>query len=587
MALDPKFTFGALELTDYPFAVEFGSDRGSPEQVVAEVISALTVGSLNRVTHYSNRTVTIPVLVEGANLSELAMSEALLVAEARKPLNELALDPGDGAAPTSVFSTFEADLAPVPSDDAEQQLMRRYVLTISAHPWPRSVTKITTPAVVTAAPTVVDSGSSTTNWTATFPAGATLSVASGAVRSTYDPRIVDWNASGNCTAVMRRTAAINTSSSKYIAVDWKASRGVFYWFQTDAWATIGMLKEVRREPGAVAGFTRSWYRVPDSVTSVAWIEFAVWHPVDTVATSSTFDIDQVLLANALPSQGTGRQKSAAIFPGGSVSTEGDILIQHPTSNLGRSVIYTHPIRDGYSPPLRPWRTGGGPVTTNTGMVSGSYTDVTAPEIYEVPVAALPAGAAHLWVKMGATSTSAVKLKWSVMSFQGGIGQVGGEQLGSLLVQVPQVGPHYLFPIARVNLPPTQVSGPNGTVAFVIEKDASSSGIGVTLDEAWIFAMDEGTLTVVDAGTVAAQSGQSANRLRISGPSLTAPYGDLRVATAADWSDAWEPAATNILCDQRGHRFSPDGSMIFTVTPAATDAAVSLEHYRRWHTHAGS
>jgi hypothetical protein len=100
-------------------------------------------------------------------------------------------------------------------------------------------------------------------------------------------------------------------------------------------------------------------------------------------------------------------------------------------------------------------------------------------------------------------------------------------------------------------------------------------------------MDHGRLTVADCGTGTPAAGGISNRLKISAPSITQPYGSIMMATAADWSDAYIPGSTAVLCDQVGHRFDADGSLIFTVTSNVTDASVSLEHYPRWHTNAAS
>lgn len=101
--LYPTFRFGSLDLTSYPFAVPFGRDFGNPKGIVADVISALTDGSLVQRTGTENREVTIPVMIEGADHLELAEAEALLVAEANKERNEFTFNPGDGFAFDSVL----------------------------------------------------------------------------------------------------------------------------------------------------------------------------------------------------------------------------------------------------------------------------------------------------------------------------------------------------------------------------------------------------------------------------------------------------------------------------------------------------
>ena len=65
------------------------------------------------------------------------------------------------------------------------------------------------------------------------------------------------------------------------------------------------------------------------------------------------------------------------------------------------------------------------------------------------------------------------------------------------------------------------------------------------------------------------------------------FGEIVVASAADFSDAYTPGASTIQCDQVGHRFDPEGAAVLTVTSGTLDASVSFEHYPRSHSNAGS
>lgn len=580
MSLVPTFKFGEIDLCDYPFAVRFGHDRGTPEAVVESIQSDLRDGSLTSVTRYDNRTVTIPVLIEGATMLDLAEFEALLVAEAMKERNEFIFNPGDAFSVDSVFDTFTADLRPEYSDDRDMALVRFYTLTFQARPWPRSATKVITPAVAAVAPTLVDNGSATTNWSAD---GGTLSTASGAVVNTYIPTVGGGVINTVTKSLTRVFPTPLATSDKFISIDWKA---------TNAPDQVGLLipsysaslSEVRRLPGATAGYLRSWFKIPDDNLSISSLRFLIRHAKST-APSATLSIDLVQIANAIPAVGTARQQIATIDPGGSVTAEGDVIVEHATAGLGPTIVYSHPARGGQAPPLRPWLAASDAVTPDSGRVSGSFHALTGNSTFNIPAPSIPEGDVQLWALIGSSSgTGSATIQWGASSVMGST-VVGDVLIGQTAINFATSGAWFLAPIARIALPVAHI-GPAGYVQIGLQKVAGTPT--VQLDEAWLFGMDEGRLTVLDCGTGTPAVGSIHNRLRVTAPSLETPNGRIEVATAADWSDAITPNSDKVLCDQVGHRFDADGSLIFTVTAGpSTAASVSLEHYPRWHSNAGT
>jgi hypothetical protein len=291
---------------------------GNAEPVTETLLSMLTDGSQVTYLRDDNREPSLSVLVEASGAAGLAAAEAALRAVTYKAA-ELIWQPPSSASAKTVFDVVFSRLDHQMDSLAERWFRRSYKISLQALPHARSATKVLTAAVTTAAPTVVDSASSATNWSAPVgPTGATVTVVSGAVRASYDPSIAVAGGSAYGTT-LRRTASLSVATSKYIAIDWKSSITSAYAFQTDA--TFGNLPEVRREPAPTAGYTRSWFQVPDSVTTLAWLQFIILHPAYPTGTA-TLDIDQVLLAATLPVSGTARQLMRTIDPGGSVPAEG-------------------------------------------------------------------------------------------------------------------------------------------------------------------------------------------------------------------------------------------------------------------------
>lgn len=559
-----------------------GTTWGNAEEVVAQVISALADGDIVAQTHVGNRQPVLYVRVSAASAGLLALGEKALASVVGKPV-ELVWQPPDilDGEPT-VFDVLHSRMDFTFDDMAELRLERAYVLTLTALPRPRSATKVETPAVAVAATSVIDSGAATTNWTAPDgPTGATVTVVSGAVTATYDGALLNNRVVAPFYGTtLRRTAAIDTSVNKFIVVDWKTTASGLFFVSIPG----AILVEHRREPAPAVGFTRSWYRVPNATTSVASLDVTLDQNRVSQIGSKTLSVDQVLSALTLPISGTARQLSRGVDPAGSVPAEGDVLVQHATAGLGQALVYSYEAGGGYTPPISQWRTTSNTPTVDATTVSGQRISlITTPAHFEIPIDSVPRGDVQLWARLR-VATGAGGL-FSV--FYGAGSAIGGAVLDAadqrVNVTLPGSAAWAVVPIARLTLPSRHM-GPDGNVRIALLRD---SAVDLEMDEAWLFGMDKGRLTVVDCGTGTPATGTVHNRLRVIAPSLEAPFGRIEVATAADWSDSFTPDADDVLCDQTGHRFHPDGSSVFTVTSGTVDAAVSLSHYPRWHSHAGT
>lgn len=553
-----------------------GSTWGNAEVVIEKIISALAEGDVVAETHVGNREVVIFVRLIGQVSGDLPRGEKALASVVGKPA-KVVWQPPDAGEPPTVFWVVHSRMRFEFDDFAELDRNRTYALTLSALPWGRSATKTITPAVTAVAPTVVDAGSSTANWTAPGPPGATVSVVSGAVTSTYDPDVLSGAFYGSA---LRRTAVINTSTSKYIGIDWKSSLPSVHAVVVNQ-NPYSSETEVRRET-LTNGYTRSWYRMADALESVTSIELGTIHPASAAA-SATLSIDQVLLANALPASGTTRQKVSTIFPDGSVPASGEVRVEHATAGLGQTIVYTYPLSNGYSPPLRQWKYAGAADTADAAIVSGAYTPLSQDIWFSIPWDAVPAGDTQLWARLYRNTAATVRLTWNAYASFPGISNAVGDQVSGAVDWNFQATTWTLVPIGRFVSPPSQL-GPSGHLRVSV---GASLDATVAIDEAWLFAMDKGTLTVVNNLTGTAALGGAANRLRVSAPSLEEPLGALMAGYRSDWADSHTVLSQNLISDQRDHRFHPDGTGIFTVTSGALDAAVSLEHYAAWHSNAGS
>jgi hypothetical protein len=320
-----------------------------------------------------------------------------------------------------------------------------------------------------------------------------------------------------------------------------------------------------------SGLKRFFYLIPETVTSVATL--TVWVGGNAVTAGDTVAIDKVSRWAALPFIGTARQKVLALIPGGSVRTQGSIKVAHATDSLGRVIVYTYPAGSGYQPPLRPWLIASDAVSSDSTLLSGEKNFLDALTAFRIPMAAAPTGRVELWAWLMSTTTRTININADMYACFGAtpIGEV--QTTGAVSIDL-EANVWKLAPIGAFVSPPTQV-GATGSIQ--IDLDAAETS--VSLDEAYLFATDEGRLTVVDCG-----SAPASNRLWIDAPSLDVPMGAIYRGVSEDRSDSWHAGTGDLTDCWQVHDFEPTGTSVFVATQNAEDAETSLEHYRRFHTH---
>jgi len=544
---------------------------GNPQPVIVTLLSMLAAGSLVSRSPDANREPTLLVDVS-CNVNDgdaLAAGEAALMGVCNHPA-DLEWLPPQANAERAVFDVVDSSLEHVMDEVRELLLIRTYRIKLSALPYARDEALTTAAAVPYAAPVIIDTGSATTNWTVIFPTGATVTVVSGAVTSTYDPSI---NSSGLYGTKLRRAfpVAIDTSVNKYVAVDWKSSVPSYHGFIPNA-IPFGNLAEVRRDP-LTGGYVRSYYQLPASVNSMTEFTFDIIHPAQP-AGSATLSIDQVQVMQALPVIGTGRQLLRTIQVGGSAPTQGTIDVTHASSGLGEAMVYTYESQGGYQPPLSPWRTLPAPgvdFTTDSSTLNGGFWALSTLVRWAVPVTALPDGEAVLVMRLHNTLTGTCTFDWSAFSEMAGgvLGMVSGQFSHTFAVANTPVT--VVMPVP-LNLP-TVPMGPNGLVSLDVRRLAAAGPGASHLHEGWLFNT-EGSLSIVGAG--------SRKRLSLEAPSLAEPLGAMWVGDNADKSDWYSVSAE--ATSRQHHTLKPGSNNIFTVTTTAVDAAVAASHYNRHHTH---
>lgn len=610
MSLVPRFVYGDLDLTDYPFAVEFGSDFGNPENVVDVVQTLLHDGEVLESNRRTNRTLTIPVLIECADMQELADSEALLIAECDRSRNSLSVEPGDGVGATTVFETFRAQPRWNRDDDEERSNVRRFVLEIPALPHTFSVDPITDDAGTppSTGGTLLYNFESTSGWArvgyAPYAAeyavdGTVYSEGAGSIRSHATLYQTSFYSYGDGWNVASRSndgvsgLSLSTGAGGYLSV-----RARFEWIQTNltfyvTTSTGGRERVV--DPMAteidVAGFTRYVWPVDGGLTITGLdVEWGQRGP-SISGNRGHFWIDDLEL---LPAATTDHQIVKQLTVEGSARTTGSLHIAAATDvvALGKVLAITAPtdeLPDGFQPDGRRWVVQGD-TTVDASALWGSYytpdpadysDDTGTPDrpVFDVPVGMLTPGPYSIVALVkadGVTDTLAgvqAQLRYSTTD----TGPVSAAEITVPAANLA-AGWHFVT-VGTVYLPPLPMqSADTSAKVRLLFKGAKLAD--VYMIPAWqVGGRSVADFSIVDCGTGTPAAGGSSSSLWIDSPSTSQPRGGWwrgptadRVNAQSAWPDAKKPGL---------HAFKPGRLSAFLVSTGAAGPTLELTYVPAW------
>lgn len=343
--LVPEFYIGDLRVDDYPFSVhrgEGGLNLGAGENIVAAVASRILDGEIRHSGGTANRTLVLPLYVEGADLAELADNEATLIRACERQRNTFTLDPGDGYGLPTVFDTFRIQAVHARNDIQEAALMRRWDLAIPALPWARSPERTTVTFTGSAASaTERDACASTTGWSATNGAAVTATTWSG------DTSVKVTVASSSNVGISITRAG--TIAEAYIGIDLASTTGFYVNPATSGWNPDGSYPDPLRLDGLLPvaiepranGVRRFWF-ANNGASSHAL-------SVYIFATGSNPDlyIAGVYSASAPPGLGL-----ALIPVPGSVRGPASIQVTKASGTLSNPTIYVDPTMTTWNPAVK-------------------------------------------------------------------------------------------------------------------------------------------------------------------------------------------------------------------------------------------
>lgn len=610
MTFAPRFVYGDLDLTDAPFMVEFGLDLGNAQAVTAVIDSLLTDGELISSERDSNREISLTVLVEGADLAELADAEALLVAEARKQRNKLTVEPGDDLGPATVFDTFRAQVEWQRDDDFERSNLRRFVLTIPALPFSRSAEPIVDDADTPPSDggTLLNNCESTTGWSQWRSPFVGSGVGTEyAVDSTVftegagSIRTKPWYQYNYTSSVTYGFAdritgmSWSTGTGGYLAISIKGSQNDVVFTGDVAGATGLYMTTAELGEQAVDfiatgrdanGFVRYVWPV-DAGLTVTGLRFYLFQ--ETNGAQARVYYDDIRL---LDSATTDKQIVKQLTVQGSARTTGSLLVAAPADEvaLGRVLAITAPtdaIPAGYTPDGRRWIVQGtttadadAPSGSYLSGVSSSFSSAAGTPIFEPPASLFTPGP-YVAVISGepqtTTPTVGVQARLRVAGTDSGELSTAQQTLAGVTT-----GQYGFFPVGTVFLPPTPVLNPDADMKVRLLFAATNFRLdNVFLIPAWqVGGRSVADFSIIDCGSGTVSPSAASSHLWIDSPSANQPQGGYwrgpdatKVLARSAWPDADKPGL---------HAFEPGSITVFVVSTDAQGPRVELTYYPAWH-----
>lgn len=573
-----------------------GMNFGSASPVDVVTATLLQDGAVETTDRWENRDLTFGVLITGETLSGLARGEAALYAELARR-STLTWTPPDGLGLPSVYEVLTS-WAEFEFDDWGEMkpvdVGRRFVVRLRCAPWARSVDEVLVESITggvappAEATETVDACTSPTGWAVssrsnTAPdgdAGLTgPTVSGGAIVGGFTWATEPW---------LWPTLFTNVSLTRTgLSADMDDTR--FLVIETDWSSPISglMTKQTFRVNGEVvnpaAQVGSKIYIDCAEIATVTSVEVEVRFSYTTrYDATMTVRVHEIIRTNQPPTIGTGRQQFRSLPVYGAARTQGSLQIEHETLPLGQVLVYTN-VEDGsgYQPACRQYRSGGATAVVDGQTASGFRSPMTpsAPEVYTIPAARVPAGTYELLTRVRSASTGTPIVGASAVTLIGGVSAAPASTsaIVALTANVWSVQS-----LGLLTLPPTAL--PKETSASV--RITVTPSVNMDIDDLWICNLTTGALTRVDCGTAGSPSpGGPFNRLWIDTATLEWPRPAIWVGTEPDRSDARHVDSSE--CQAAGTHTLPPGAVnVFAMTSGAPYAAVRGRYHPRWPNNAG-
>lgn len=297
-------------------------------------------------------------------------------------------------------------------------------------------------------------------------------------------------------------------------------------------------------------------------------------------------IGQVYAATSLPLSGTGRSGERTIQTYGTMPAEASLTVSD-TSALGpKTIVYTAP-PGTLSPALRQYRTAGLAVTASSNSLSGGTEPLATNQAqavgFTIDTNKIPRSSyllmAHLTGSALASGTS-YTISWAAFTIRTGATVAVATTGSTVVTATGTTQAASLYELGMLTLPTWDIAtaGTQGTTMLI---NIWVSGGTWTLDEGWLFDIDNGDLSILDIDVKVTGTLRSIQIMPASADRPTERYlgvysGGTGTATMdlSSWVRSWSQ-----------HRFDPaSGGNIYAYLAndaAAPHLSMSAEFFPRW------
>jgi len=570
----PPFAGPGSELPDEGYAIEAmadGTNFGNPQALIEVVKSLLTDGSLAVLEGWDNREAPIrlrisaPTAVAGPALADA--EKALMAAVLATSKGPLVYVPPAQDSATCVFDVVAAKLERDTSDGWDLEEIRReyrfYLLTLTCLPFARTEESTVVPTLGIPVPpgsgttVAIDDCSTTTGWTAPTGSGPTTTGTSVVVTSTY-PRVPS----------LRRTGSVSMGATPYLKVQLST---VLY--ITTPTSPIGSNTPTFKIDGVTVSplYFSGGFAYLDPGPSFTQLDISItpgtaWGSGVSAALSA-IDISRT---DQLPVSGTTRQQSRTASVLGSAPTQAAVRLYDATpGDLGVDTLVYTTKNANATPALRPWLDSAATVTSDSTMVSGARNTLTSPNVFQIPAANFTDGTYALMARLNVTTGG--DLAWSARMVDAtGATTLGSSVTSSGTITLGVSGGYRVNSLGAVSLPIVAVEADQ-----MVEVTLTGTA-NMTLDEAWLFGLDDGALTWVRDTSLDLQW------IEIRSPDLTSARPSVYGGSGAFGNAA---VCIDFMCLSFGaHRFEPGLMVVHTITSSSLVSQSELEFYPRYHSH---
>lgn len=569
---------------------------GDADAVISEIRAQILDGEVATVSSYENREATVQVRVVGKDGDDLAQGEAALMAEVNRGRNTLAWAPKVTGAVPVIFDVVYSKMAFEFDEMLERKRIQRvFTLTLACLPFPRTEQKVLiesmpVPSTSTGsgvAPTVVDSGTATTNWVGLTGVTLTAETPSWASGGTV---VVARKAKAADCSIYRDNVPAATGGRQFLRVTgwglWSAIGGKAYAQAAFRWAmgtsSITYLTPVSYTYKTSTGRFDALFYLPSGLTGNRFrttMTYTGPHPKNVH--HSAFAFDEVSWVGDAPFTSTTRQMSRTLPVYGSARTEGELELRALATDgttpeaLGpHTLVYTRASGATIQPPLRTWRTNGMPVTADAALVSGAREALAGTTAtFVIPADLVKPGTYQIVARLRCANTSAQTLTVTAATAATDATLMPANTASiSRTLNFTAASTWQFVSIGELTLPTVEAGTTPANLTLTI---ANNNANVVDLDEAWIFNTDEGQLSLIDT------SGSGVSMLRYAAATLDRPQPSFWVGNAAGTSVV--NAGQRVLW-WGSHRLAPGAADVFTVTTTTARARVALRYFPRAHTH---